>query len=434
MPKKNLFRRMALIGGASALAGSVWKQTKTTGTNGLMVRTWLPLIADVLTPHRNPPAPQINPRWLAGSTNGELISAQDVRILGLNSPMNRGTAWRIEYSTTDADGKPLLATGLVIRSENPWQGRGPRPVIAHAPGTQGTAAHCDPSYSLSVFMGFKLPFDIISAYEQPAINMFVAAGCHVVLTDYPRDPETGHQLYCNHVAGAHALYDAVRAARHLGVSSEQLGLYGFSQGGGTVAAALEEPDYAAGIEPVAAVCGAPPSDFDAILEHVEGETATFVLPYALDGMMAGDPEVAAELLPLLSDDTRALLELARNRCVLGAMPHTARQRTPDLLLNGKTLPEVIDSLPKTRAAMDAMKLGTRSPQIPTRLWASVDDDIIPYSSTRDLAEEWGIELVTRRLFPLLRFDVSKHLTPFFIWMHQDVTWLLGTLEENARAQ
>ncbi len=431
-PKTNrCIRRAALAGACAAVAAAGWRHAASTkGTRGLYARTFLPLVADFLKPRRNPKAPSLNHQWLAGQTNGELIRADEVRVMGLNSSMNSGTAWRIEYSTTDAEGRPLLATGLVIRSNNPWEGSGPRPVIAHAPGTQGTAPHCDPSYSLSVFSAFRWPLDIISAYEQPAINMFVAAGCHVVVTDYPRDPESGRQLYCNHVAGAHALYDAVRAARHLGVESESLGLFGFSQGGGTVAAAVEEPEYAGDLQPKAAVCGAPPSDFDAILDHVEAETATFVLPYALDGMMASDPAIEAELAPLLTDSAQELLELARNRCVLGAMPHSARQDTATWIVDKRSLPDVIASLPATRAAMDTMRLGTRPPRVHTRLWASIDDDIIPYTSTEQLADEWGIDLLTRRLFPLLRFDVGKHLIPFFIWMHDDVTWLIGNLQKD----
>ncbi|MDK8794567.1 lipase family protein [Corynebacterium sp. MSK041] len=428
--KNRIIPRTVIAGALGAVATAAWWQTRKTGTHGLYIRTLLPLVVDFLTPRRNPKAPDLNPQWLAGQTNGELIRADEVRVMGLNSSMNSGAAWRIEYSTTDAEGRPLLATGLVIRSNNPWEGTGPRPVIAHAPGTQGTAAHCDPSHSLSVFTSFKLPLDIISAYEQPAINMFVAAGCHVVVTDYPRDPESGRQLYCNHVAGAHALYDAVRAARHLGIESETLGLFGFSQGGGTVAAAVEEPDYAGDLQPKAAVCGAPPSDFDAILEHVEAETASFVLPYALDGMMATEPAIEAELAPLLTDSAKELLELARNRCVLGAMPHSARQDTSSWIVDKRSLPEVIASLPATREAMDKMRLGSRPPRVHTRLWASVHDDIIPYSSTQKLADEWGIDLLTRRLFPLLRFDVGKHLIPFFIWMHDDVTWLIDNLQKN----
>ena len=431
--KNRVIRRTVIAGALGAVAAVVavgCRQTRKSGTHGLYIRTLLPLMLDFLTPRRNPEAPDINPQWLAGQTNGELIRADEVRVMGLNSSMNSGTAWRIEYSTTDAEGRPLLATGLVIRSNNPWEGSGPRPVIAHAPGTQGTAAHCDPSHSLSVFTSIKLPLDIISAYEQPAINMFVAAGCHVVVTDYPRDPELGRQLYCNHVAGAHALYDAVRAAHHLSVGSESLGLFGFSQGGGTVAAAVEEPEYAGEIQPKAAVCGAPPSDFDAILDHVESETASFVLPYALDGLMATDPKIEAELVPLLTESAQELLELARKRCVLGAMPHSARQDTSSWIVDKRSLSEVIDSLPATRKALDNMRLGSRRPRVHTRLWASVHDDIIPYASTKKLADEWGIDLLTRRLFPLLRFDVGKHLIPFFIWMHDDVTWLIGQLQKS----
>lgn len=416
----------------AAAAGHIWHYSRATGRRGLVTRAWAPLFVDLVKDLVTRPAddPEFAPpQWLAGSTNGELISATQMRALGLNSKENRGTMWRIEFATTDSQGNHLTSTGAVIRSENPWEGAGPRPVIGFAPGTQGTARHCDPSYAFTLFMDARWPFDIVSAYEQPAVNMFVAAGCHVVLTDYPRDPETGRQLYCDHVAGAHSLYDALRAASHLGITSERVGLYGFSQGGGAVAAALEEPDYAPDLPVVAAVCGAPPSDFDDILDHVEGKTATFVLPYALDGMMASHPEITDEVLPHMTDTAAELLELARNRCVLGGMPLTGRQDTTTWSKDGRTLAETVKALPKTYEILRSTRLGSTPPQIPTRLWATVHDDIIPYHSTQKLARDWGIDLVTRRLFPLLRFDVSNHLTPFFLWMHDDVNWLLDQIEQ-----
>ena len=419
--------------GAAAAAGHLWKNSRESGTRGLVTRAWLPLFVDLAKDivHRPVTDPEFEPpQWLSGATGGELLRTGKIRALGLNSDMNKGTMWRIEYATTDAHGRPLSATAAVIRSENPWEGTGPRPVIGFAPGTQGTAHHCDPSYSFSMFLDARWPFDIVSAYEQPAVNMYVAAGCHVVVTDYPRDPETGKQLYCDHVAGAHSLYDALRAAKHLDVTSDRVGLSGFSQGGGCVAAALEEPEYAPDIPVVAAVCGAPPSDLEDILNHVDGETATFVLPYALDGMMASYPEIAGELLPHLTESAGELLGLARTRCVLGAMPHSARQATTTWTTDGRKLVDVVKELPITNSLIGDKLLGHTSPQVPTRLWASVHDDIIPYHSTEKLARDWGIELTTRRLFPLLRFDVAKHLVPFFIWMHDDATWLIRQIESS----
>lgn len=428
---KMLYRGLAAAS-VVGLVSTVWRGTKARGRQGLYARTFLPLSADLLMRGRVKDPKFESSQWLSGATGGELIRAAQVRLLGLNSNMNRASAWRIDYSTQTAQGRHLTATGTVIRSENPWEGTGPRPVIAFAPATQGTAPQCDPSYSMQVFFDVRRPFDIISAYEQPAVNMFVAAGCHVVLTDYPREPETGRQLYCNHTAGSHALYDAVRAAKHLGVSSERIGLFGFSQGGGCVAAMLEEPEYAPDVAAAAAVCGAPPSDFEDILEHVDGKTATFVLPYALDGMMASHPDLENEVAAHMTKEATELLEFARAKCVLGAMPFTARQDTTTMTSDGRSLVDVVRDLPLTFALLDDMRLGSRAPQIPTRLWATAHDDIIPHHSTQKLADVWGIPLLTRRLFPLLRFDVANHLAPFFLWMHTDINWLIDQLEATDR--
>lgn len=192
-------------------------------------------------------------------------------------------------------------SGAVFRSRTPWKGRGQRPTVAFAPSTQGVAPQCDPSYSCTVGVAFrKRPFDVIAAYEQPAINLLVAAGANVVLTDYPRDPEDNVQLYCDHVSAARALADAVRAAEQLGVRSAVVGLWGFSQGGGAVGGWLENPEYAPEIQSAAAVVGAPPADLLATLHHADRAIASVVILYAVAGMMAASPAVAAELAPVLS--------------------------------------------------------------------------------------------------------------------------------------
>ena len=79
--KNRVIRRTVIAGALGAVAAVVavgCRQTRKSGTHGLYIRTLLPLVLDLLTPRRNPDAPDINPQWLAGQTNGELIRADEV--------------------------------------------------------------------------------------------------------------------------------------------------------------------------------------------------------------------------------------------------------------------------------------------------------------------------------------------------------------------
>nr|WP_231375780.1 lipase family protein [Corynebacterium aquatimens] len=347
---------------------------------------------------------------------------------------------QIEYTTTGLTGQVLTCTGSVYRSRNPWKGKGERPTIAFAPGTQGTPVHCNPSVAATVGLQLRVkPFDFISAYEQPAINYFVAAGCDVVVTDYPREPETNTQLYCNHVVSARALMDGVRAAAHLGVGTSNLGLWGFSQGGGTVAAWLEDMNstdegrnYAPDLTPLAAVCGAPPSDLMETLKFGDGHMATFALPYALAGIMASDPELAAEIEPFMNEKGRRFVAEGSARCVVGSFPYSAYRTTSTMTTNGKPLPELLDQLPKTVEYLEKSRIGRGSVSIPTLLWASVNDDVVPHSTAVALAKDWGITLDSRKHMKLFGNNVANHLLPYFRHLPHDANWLLAHLGAQHR--
>lgn len=421
----------ALVAGLGAANPKVRAGLKEESRGFLVTRTYLSYALDMLVPRRGS-HPDFEPtRRMAGETAGAVLAATPARAKGLNTPLNRGQMQQVEFTTTHIDGTVLSCTASVYRSGHEWKGSGPRPTIAFAPGTQGTPVHCNPSGSATVGLAVRFtPFDFISAYEQPAINLFIAAGCDVVVTDYPREPEGGTQLYCDHVAGARSLIDAVRAASHLGVGTDNIGLWGFSQGGGTVAAWLEDmngDNYGEGLRPVAAVCGAPPADLLETLRFGDKTMATFALPYAVAGMMAAHPELAAEIAPLLNDRGTEFVAQGSARCVVGAFPHSAFRDTTKLTQTGKPLPELLEDAPKTLEHLTEVKLGSGSVSIPTRLWASVNDDVVPFDTVVALAKDWGIDLVARDHTQILGRNVANHLLPYFRHLPEDANWLLNHL-------
>ncbi|WP_342319725.1 lipase family protein [Corynebacterium mayonis] len=395
----------------------------------LLARASLPFLVDALRV-----APRTDPdfgaaSWLTGVKPGTLLSAHVVDPVGLRTRLNPVIAHRIEYATTDSRSRSLTATGAVIRSLVPWRGPGPRPTVAFAPSTQGVARRCDPSYSCTVGFAVRFrPWDAIAAYEQPAVSLLAAAGANVVLTDYPRDPEDGVQLYSDHVSAARSLIDATRAAGCLGVGTQALGLWGYSQGGGAIGAWLENPGYAPELQPLAAVVGAPPADLKAVLGHVEGGLLAVVALYAVAGLVAWDEGIAEEIYSALSPaGARAVLDAGRV-CAIGAVCNRPWANTQRWTASGVSMSELLETLPQTSARLDEMALG-RGPalKIPTRLWAAINDDVIPYGSVAALARTWDVELDTRRLPRIAGRTGANHILPYFQHAPADVQWLLANL-------
>ena len=399
----------------------------------LSARAGLPYLADVarLTPLKGLGRdPEFTPAtWLTGVTPGTLLRAEPIEPVGLRTRLNPADGHRISYATSDSRSRCLSATGAVLRSRVPWTGPGPRPTVAFAPSTQGVAPRCDPSYSCTVGLGLRTrPLDAVAAYEQPVISLLIAAGADVVLSDYPRDPEDNVQLYSDHFSSARALADAVRAARMLGVGAQRLGLWGYSQGGGAVAAWLEQPEYTPELQPLAAVVGAPPVHLPDVLRHVEGSLLSVVALYAVAGFVAWDADIAAELFAHLSPaGARAVMEAGRV-CALGAVLEQPWASTRAWTASGKRMSEMLETLPLTSERLSELELGTHRPlRIPLRLWAGLHDDVIPYASLRRFADRWGVELETRRPPRVPGRTGANHIVPYFAHARRDVQWLVERL-------
>ncbi|GAB3708283.1 lipase family protein [Corynebacterium nasicanis] len=414
------------------------------GVGSTLARAWLPLAHEVgrgvLRRGNQPARPSFaewdaepsfsDATWVIGQPPGSLLGEAPMRLVG----GSRVTATRMEYVTTDARGRTITATGAYLRSHSPWRG-GPRPVIGFAPSTQGVAPHCDPSFSMSVGMSVSLrgPVDIVASYELPAITAMLAAGAHVVLTDYPRDPDFGWQLYCDHPSGGNALLDALRAARHLGLPlSAPIGLWGFSQGGAAVGMALERASYAPDIAPVAAVIGAPPARLDAVLAHVDGSLVTGVLSYAVAGLMVASADIRAEILGALTREGLDHFTADIATCAVSSVFTSGWRGTHRWTHQGVPLGELLDDLPHVAAEFDARALGRASPTVPVLLWGSRHDDVVPIAQVRELRAAWrrqGADLTwfEDRTPRIPGRTGANHFGPYYRHLARHVGWLLDEL-------
>lgn len=129
------------------------------------------------------------------------------------------TAWRILHTTTNADGSPAVASGIVAIPSAP--GSGPHPVVAIAHGTIGIARNC----------AISLGGSALTEAAIPAMKQVFANGWTVVATDYTGQGAEGRYPYLVGQSEARSTLDAVRAARELTPLTRRTVVWGHSQGG-----------------------------------------------------------------------------------------------------------------------------------------------------------------------------------------------------------
>lgn len=258
---------------------------------------------------------------------GQLLSAE---------PFRRGVpegarGWRILYATTGADGGLRTASGLVIASLD--VSRKQRPVLAWAHGTTGIQPGCARSV-------LDEPFAFAPAFETA-----LEAGWAWVATDYTGLGTEGPHPYLVGPLEAHAVLDAVRAARALRALNlaDRTVVWGHSQGGhAALWTGIVAPEYApeVGLRGVAAV--APATDLPNLVSGVHDRFIGRMLSaYLVHAYSAFYPDVALE--EILRPVARPLAADIAGRCIGGA--EVLVSAVPSLL----GYPSLFDQQPPTGA-------------------------------------------------------------------------------------
>jgi fermentation-respiration switch protein FrsA (DUF1100 family) len=204
---------------------------------------------------------QVTPLDVAGAP-GTLVRTEPIA-----APAGASAAYRILYRSRDQQGRPVLVSGVAAIPATPVAKAG-RPVVSWAHGTTGVATRCAPSRQASVFGQIE------------GLQSLLAAGAIVVATDYDGLGVASRPSYLVAVSEAHAVIDAVRAARRL--PSAQAGRlfasWGWSQGAhAALAVAAVASRYAPELTLVGVAAAAPPTDLGALLSDDIGTPAGQVI-------------------------------------------------------------------------------------------------------------------------------------------------------------
>ena len=373
------------------------------------------------------------------AANGELVRTEPLP-LALSLPGISGTlparSTRLMYKSTDSTGTPVAVTGAYLEPAAAWQGGGPRPLVAVAPGTLGQGDQC--SASLGLEHPLILTDDTVSVgYETLAMYRLLAKGIAVVVTDYVGLGTTDRlHTYVNRVDEAHAVLDAVRAARSLAGTSltaeSTIGLYGYSQGGGATAAAAElQPTYAPDIHLAGTYAGAPPADLTAVTAAIDGSDLAGALGWAINGFVQSTPTLGPVLDRYLNPAGRAALADLSTMCVGDAILAYGSSRSTAWTTTGQSISQIAQAEPAVRAVFAQQRLGTLEPSGPVRLATGVLDNLVPHRQARTLAVEWcglgGDVTYVPVLVPELGRALLNHFAPLLADQGPAIDWLSDRL-------
>ncbi|MFC8529302.1 lipase family protein [Nocardia sp. NPDC057227] len=355
-----------------------------------------------------------------------------------------GKAEQILYTSRQQDGSPVAVSGTFLAAAGPWQGAGPRPTVVIAPGTAGQGDQC----AMSVAFSTGLSFDFRSAFsasanqELPSSAVWSALGANVFVTDYIGLGTPGMHTFVNRIDSAHAVLDGARAANRLaGVGAETpLVLWGYSQGGGAVAAAAEmAPDYAPELNLKGTWAGGPTADLTAILAQIDGALIGGAIGYAINGLMARYPELDTAIDRVLSPAGRAMLNTLSTECIGDVILRQPFLRTATLTRDGRPLLEHLNEIPEAAPALAEMKVGNLTPRAPVLITSGRNDDTVPYAQALQLAKDWcaqgaTVTFRTNELPPILPgATIPNHYGPEMIdgfGPDNAITYLLDRLADK----
>ncbi|MEU5275336.1 lipase family protein [Streptomyces asoensis] len=376
------------------------------------------------------------------AADGALIRSEPLPLAlslpGLDGPLP-GTATRLMYKSTDSAGRPMAVTGAYIEPSARWTGSGARPLVVVAPGTMGQGDQCAAS------LGLEHPLSVNSqtlsvGYEDLAIYRLLARGIAVVVTDYTGLGATDRlHTYVNRIDEAHAVLDAVRAARSLDTTSltaaSRVALYGYSQGGGATAAAAElQPTYAPDVTLAGTYSGAPPADLVAVTKAIDGSDLAGALGWSVNGFLESDPALAPIADAHLNATGRAALKDLSTMCVGDALLAYNSAKSTAWTTDGRSLSDIIQSEPALKSFLADQRIGALKPASPVRVATGTADDLVPHAQARALAVAWcakGVDVTYKPvILPGLGRSILNHVTPLLTDQGDAISWLTDRLKDR----
>ena len=359
---------------------------KRCGVRALPVLVGLVAASCLTTPAWADPAPAD----FAADAPGAVLSVRDT-VMPAPAPLIDGSyapgqqiaasARTIAFTSRDAHGLPVTVGGTVLVPEAPWTGDGPRPTVVVAPGTVGQGDQCAPSATFGRPGGGHIA----------QARLLLGQGYRVVISDYIGLGDDRMHAYGHRLESGRVLLDAARAGLAVdGLPADSpVALWGYSQGGGAVASAVEmAPTLAPDVNLRAAYAGAPPADLGAVLERIDGSILAGAIGWAINGFAERDPHLAAKKEEILNSHGRRILDSVSGLCVEETGLLTMGQETRTWTVDGRPIAAHIADSPEFTRIIDEQAIGRLTPSAPVLISIGRHDDLVPYDQAAALAETW----------------------------------------------
>lgn len=377
------------------------------------------------------------PEPLPAGQPGDVIRSEPSRlVLEPSGQLGRfmGTGTRLMYRSTDAQGQPVAVTGTYIEPDNPWPGKGPRPLIAYATIPYGMGEQCAPSrlFNQGIHASLDTGFDLMFNIEEGWIATLLARGFAIIVTDgvgmgihSPKSPQ-----FLNRVAGATALIDGARAAMRLpGTSLDPHGpvaFWGWIAGGHAALSAAElAGSYGPDLNVVGTYAAATPTDLAEVLAPTDGNALAGLTGYVLRGIIASYPELDQPIRDTLTARGLEMLDNTGRQCLIQtAMDYMFRH------FDGWFRNDIYQAVRAEpfKGLLAAQRIGNIKPTGPVYFEHNRWDSFAPYTSTRQTAADWcakgaDVTFWTNEQPPLLnKLDVNSLLAPF-VDGERSMAWL-----------
>jgi acetyl esterase/lipase len=297
---------------------------------------------------------------------GTLLQQQEIP----GAPLD-ARAYRVLYSSTGMDGRPIEVSGIVVIPAG-GAASGGRPIVAWAHPTTGLVPRCAPSEALFQFQQIQ------------GLRDMLEHGFIVAATDYPGLGTAEPHPYLVGVSEARAVLDSVRAARQLPAAqaNAQFAVWGHSQGGqAALFTGMIAAHYAPELRLVAVAAAAPATDLAALmradLATPGGKNLTAMTLWSWSRIYD------APLANVVTPDAVPVIDRLAGECIeslydLYVRGRAARSLGKDFL----TVGDLAATEPWSRLAA-VNTPGTLRPLIPVFIAQGTSDPIVPPRITRD---------------------------------------------------
>jgi pimeloyl-ACP methyl ester carboxylesterase len=312
---------------------------------------------------------------------GELVWYRPATV-NLNVTLPSIKAWTVLYQSTSQQGKPDWVTGTVIVPTAKWSGKGERPVVTYAEGTQGLAHQCAPS--LQIAEGTE--------YDGGAIIESLKKGYAVTVTDYQGYTNGAVPTYSAGKAEGQAVLDAVRAGRQVpgsGITEKDpVIVWGYSQGGQAASWAAElQSSYAPDVKIIGLAAGGVPANLQAIGEFDNASVGT---AFGLDGLI-GLSAAYPEEFNLASYSNAAGLEAAGkllSECAIQSLREFRDVNSAEYTIGDKSFTQLEAEHPAIEKIVKEQQLGTKAVPVPVYHYHGLEDEFVPVKQDVELHDKW----------------------------------------------